>query len=161
MNNITTVNEQLTISDAVSILSERGSTMLQFHVFGDNEKKKPIFAAFFILGGNSEAKEAITEMDKLKRKWDKKRSIPSVLVNGALELSYVMQQKDTEGVYDVSRKCKTPSEFINAMRQYGVKNLGKHCRIVKRIEIPISISHFNKLTIRRKKVVKRTSSKRT
>ena len=143
-------NEDLSISEAAGILTAGESNMLQFHVFKDDDQKKPIFAAFFILGEKGEAKEAIKEMTKLKDKWDSKARVPKVVSDGHMEVSYILQQIDTEGVYDASRKCDTATEFLQVMRQYGIKKIDDNHRIVKRVEVPIGIPSLKKISKKQK-----------
>lgn len=56
-----------------------------------------------------------------------------------LEVTYLMQQIDTNGIQDITRPCKTMSEFIESLRQYGIKRVGKGQRLVKRFEVPFNI----------------------
>jgi hypothetical protein len=141
---VITSKEKLTIFEAVGILAASGSNMLQFQVFKDKEQRRPVFAAFFVLGEKGEPKEAIKEMTRLKKVWEEKNRIPSVIDKGSMEVTYVLQQIDTEGSYDISRKCDTSAEFLQLMRQCGIKKLDDNQRIVKRIEVPVDVSSLKK-----------------
>jgi len=131
--------EQLTISKAVSVMSQNNSKMLQIHVFGDKRKRKACFAAFFIIGENGEPAEAIEKMKLLKDQWDEKDATNKIELKGEMEISYLMQQIDTNGVHDITRPCKSLLEFIKSMKQYGISKLGKGQRLVKRFEVPLRI----------------------
>ena len=58
------------------------------------------------------------------------------------ELSYVLQQIDTEGSYDITRPCNNAKDFVRLMRQHGVTRILPNQRIIKRIEIPINVPCF-------------------
>ena len=131
--------EQLTISKAVSVMSLNNSKMLQIHVFGDKKKTKACFAAFFILGEDGEPAEAIEKMKLLKEKWDEESAINKIELKGEMEISYLMQQIDTNGAHDITRPCKSVLEFIKSLKQYGINKLGKGQRLVKRFDIPLYI----------------------
>ncbi len=129
--------ERFTISEAIKMLTECGSNAIQFQVFEDKEKKKPTFAAFFVMGENGEPKEAVDYMTLLNNKWKKYNHLPKISAEGGTETSYVIQQIDTEGVYDITRPCKTVNGLMNLVRQDSIEKLGRKQRVIKRIEIPL------------------------
>lgn len=57
-----------------------------------------------------------------------------------INISYTLQQKDSEGVYDITRSCKSIKEFLMVFRQTGLTRISKTQQIIKRIEMPITIS---------------------
>jgi len=136
--------EQLNISEAVSMLVAKDANMLQFQVFKDEEKKDPMFAAFFILGEDGEAKEAIEEMTKLKEKWEQKKPFPVIKREGGMDVSYLIVQSDTEGNYDMTRSVPTVQDFMRSVKQYGIKKLLDSQKIVKRIEVPLRVPCLEK-----------------
>jgi len=132
--------ESMNVSTAVTLLTEHKSNMLQFHVFEDETKKKPVFAAFFILGDNNEPKQAIDEMMKLRKEWSLRSNIPKIEIEGGMETSYIVQQIDTEGPYNITRKCKSLDELYMVAKQCGMHTLSNSQRIIKRIDIPLNLS---------------------
>lgn len=134
------MSEEMTISKAVSLLVEHNSKILQFHVFEDELKVKPVFVAFFILGENNEPKEAIDEMTRLRDKWSNDENFPKISIEGEMETSYTVQQIDMEGPYDITRKCKNLDELYRVSKQCGMRTLSDNQRIIKRIDIPLNLS---------------------
>jgi len=129
----------LNVETAVNLMTSENSKMLQVHVFEDKEKKKSIFSAFFILGENGEPEQATKVMNLLKRKFINSANPIEVESIGDVEISFLVQHVDNNGAIDLTRPCKTPSEFIGTLKQYGISKLVKGQRLVKRFDFPVSI----------------------
>jgi hypothetical protein len=132
--------ENMTVSKAVTLLTENKSNMLQFHVFADDKKTKPVFAAFFILGEDGEPQEAIDTMTGLKTRWSLSSAKPKIEIEGVMETSYLIQQLDLEGPYAITRDCESLEELYMVAKQCGIGKLMGNQRIIKRIDIPLNLS---------------------
>jgi len=132
------INEDdINISTAISLLAENDSKLLQLHSFSDIEKKNPVFVAFFILGNEGEPAEAIKEIDKLKLKWN---NINTIEILGDIKSSYIIQQLDLEGPYNITKECGSLEELCSTAKQCGIRNLALNQRIIKRIDIPLGLT---------------------
>ena len=79
-------------------------------------------------------------MMRLRSEWMTRSKSSKIEIESGMNVSYIIQQLDIDGSYNITRECKNLDELYSVARQCGMHELSDNQRIVKRIDIPLGLS---------------------